>query len=358
MEEKDGTTDAAAGESRKKAFEEFMLGGRTRSRKISNNSSGSSNNNNNNKSSPATSTPKTPPQIKRIVSIIKAFQETLVREWLDVDHNLYLIMSSISNLREQCCETNHRLIVLRKNKGAQSQKQQHQQHDRRNQWSGYGYRNNIMTTSTTSLFLQQDDLEMALTNALLQHERMITTGRQLLSNLGQVQEALGRRLDELLTFLVYNYNAQGLMRSASSADDENRKDNDKNCKNDDDVVGDDDDDDVDVLKQVDECQELFHATASELYRKQTLAVGVLDETSAQDSLLLLPPPLIIASSPDDCTTASMDPSGGSDIDKNSQLQHPLHCAQRCKEVWSIRCSRSHLFPYLSLLEQIKQKYGA
>ena len=49
-------------------------------------------------------------------------------------------------------------------------------------------------------FVTKDDLELALSHGLMQHEKMIAATRTVVSSLNQAQEALGRRLDELYMF--------------------------------------------------------------------------------------------------------------------------------------------------------------
>eukprot|EP00980_Cylindrotheca_fusiformis_P016703 scaffold5024_cov136-Cylindrotheca_fusiformis.AAC.32 len=112
---------------------------------------------------------------KRHGPILKAFQGR-VQEWKECDDQLYQVLNSIVNLRNRIWwEKKHLNETQRESKA----------------WSGCGYR-----THNRSLLLP-DDSEMALSNDLLNHERMLSAARTLISSMALAQEAMGRRLDEL-----------------------------------------------------------------------------------------------------------------------------------------------------------------
>lgn len=107
-------------------------------------------------------------------TIIKAFQGTLQRDWLEVDDNLAAVMRSISNLRDRIYWSSQ--LLLQHN----SKKEDDWQNDARG----------------PRVILLNDDIELALSYEMQQHELMMAGARSLLSSLNQAQEALGRRLAE------------------------------------------------------------------------------------------------------------------------------------------------------------------
>jgi hypothetical protein len=179
------------------------------------------------------STPTTSPQKssnkKQYTSILKAFQGTLQRDWLEVDDNLGAVMRSISNLRERIYWASE--VAAAKQEEEQSASQQQQR------------------PTVGRVHLTRDDIELALEHDLDQHEQMMAGARSLLSTLNQAQEALGRRLDEALQETMDADDAGTLQTSMIAM------------------------------------EQIYQALARALYEKQVLVVHVL--TCTNDSLLLL-----------------------------------------------------------------------
>lgn len=119
---------------------------------------------------------------KNEMMVFKAFQMRL-QEWNDMDNQLELVLGSISNLRDRIWwETKH-LEELRQARP----------------WKAWSLRSFQSTSSSSSRYttcLNLDDVHLALTNDLLQHERMLSTGRTLMASMAQVQDGMGRKLDE------------------------------------------------------------------------------------------------------------------------------------------------------------------
>ena len=151
--------------------------------------------------------------------------------------------------------------------------------------------------------LNVDDLQLALDHDLRQHERMMATLRRSLSALNQAQEALGRRLDEY-------YRLQQTVSIEGRAY-------------------------ILHILSLEECQGLFTATASELYRKQMLAEKVLN--SFHDGLLV-------------CRDERLD-----DDREKAGSRSPRRVAHHCSELWSRQHKKSHLLEYKVLLEKLQQR---
>jgi signal transduction histidine kinase len=159
--------------------------------------------------------------------ILKAFQGTLERDWLQVDDNLHDVVSSIANLRGRIAMES-RLLAKK---------------DSVNLWNGHGYH-------ATPCSLRREDVELALSYDLRQHEKMMTGARTLLASLSEAQEALGRRLEELMLHHFLEMK-QSITLWASV---------------------------------VDRLQQVFCELAMELYRKQVLVQSLLD--AVNDNLLV------------------------------------------------------------------------
>jgi hypothetical protein len=217
------------------AYMEYMLGGKV----------------------PATPSPiksSTPKEKKQSStrSVFRAFQGRL-EEWKDLDGQLEQVVGSIANLRDRivwefCVE-----------------KQQNDKEEK--EWAGYGFR------SSSCCCLSKEDVELALTHDLLQHERMLSGARGLISSLARVQDALGRRLDEWMMMELEDPQGGG--------------------------------------ERLNECQQVYSLLAQELYRKQELVQQLLD--SCHDGMLVGNEELVFR-------------KGGS----------PQTIARRCVEQWSYR----------------------
>jgi hypothetical protein len=152
-----------------KAYQEFMLQGKR--------AGGGGN---------APSTPTTPmsggdpmssgkKRNKSEMAVFRAFQGRL-QEWKDLDNQLDAVLDSIVNLRDRIWwETKH----LQELSSAKP-------------WQKSCFR----STSRFATALKRDDVQVALTHDLLQHEKMLTSSRTLIASLAQAQDAMGRRLDE------------------------------------------------------------------------------------------------------------------------------------------------------------------
>jgi hypothetical protein len=225
-------------------------------------------------SSPPPQSPQSQAQSSNNTAFTNAFHGTLVRDWLEVDENLGQVMASIANLRERCWLTSH-LVVKQKqqqsrnsswsSRGSSMNMLRNNRTNPNNNdndsfrqkplWKGHGFRADAQKTA-----LPEDDLELALSHDLLQHERMLAGARKLIHSLGEAQEALGRRLDELLLhhmetyrYLDYSMTAEGFVAFEG------------------------------ICSRVDHCQQLYSQSSKELYRKQSLAAQVFD--SVADNLL-------------------------------------------------------------------------
>jgi hypothetical protein len=248
--------------------------------------------------------------LRKYKPITNAFHGTLTRDWLEVDDHLGQVMASISNLRERCWLTSRLL--------AKQQEQQSMVGSNTDtgiisklSWKGQGFREDSKKTA-----LGVDDLELALSHDLIQHERMLAGARKLIHSLGEAQDALGRRLDELLLhhMEMYRYLDYSVTPEGFSA-----------------FEG--------IAIKVDQCQQLYSQSSKELYRKQSLVAQVID--SVQDTLLFREKAVIGYGSGD----------GEGDGDDDAE-RSPRAVAQRVVDQWPRTHRESHFYESAVLLRDV------
>lgn len=197
---------------------------------------------------------------KKYWQLLNAFKKTMRVDWLDVDDHLGDVISSIVNLRDRIlmsstCLRNingesHSTAVSSVSKSL-----------------GCGYRQKRSQGPEVVVgHLVKEDLELALSHGLMQHEKMLSGARRLISSLNQAEEALGRRLEELVTFQM---NVLGIFQIQVLQDAKDKVE----------------DDDLALFGTTvtNWARQVYTELAEELYRKQGLVQMVLD--SVNDELL-------------------------------------------------------------------------
>jgi len=234
-------------------------------------------------SSPPLSSPRlqSPNNNRKAQLVATAFAKTLVKVWIETDDTLYQVVRSIANLRDRLWQTSQSLSKLK-------------EHEEPAAWKTFGYRD-----CGGGMMLNEDDLQLTLDHDLRQHERMMATLRRCLSALNQAQEALGRRLDEYYQLMIEVSSGRPSILS------------------------------------LEECQSLFAATSSELYRKQVMAEAVLG--SVENALLFR----------DD---ASKGPAFDSANGRN-----PRRVAHRCSDQWSRQHKDSKLREFSTVLDNLQER---
>lgn len=180
---------------------------------------------------------------KQYWQILNAFRKTLKEDWLDVDDHLEQVVASIVHLRDRINLTSKQLWRCQNTPTPVAS---------RGGAGGFGFRKR---SPGAVGHLTLDDLEMALSHGLIQHEKMLSGARKLVSSMNQAQEALGRRFDELLIYhLEIGY-----------------------------VVAEDEELAFFAVNSVEWCREVYAEMADELYRKQCLVQKLAD--SVGDGLI-------------------------------------------------------------------------
>ena len=206
--------------------------------------------------------------------ILNAFQGSLERDWLAVDDNLGGVVSSIANLRGRIVMESRKIYENRDGSSNHGS------------WKRYGYR-------SCGMDLTIDDIQLALSHDLLQHENMMVGARKLLASMADAQEALGRRLEELI---LHHMDTVEFIQSLVHFDPQSSS-----------IVV--------VMGMVDSLQDIYTSLAAELYRKQSSLQTLLDVTN--DDLLI---------------------TGEERVTR--QDQDPRALAEKCAMSWSRRSTSS------------------
>jgi hypothetical protein len=254
--------------------------------------------------------------LRKYKPITNAFHGTLARDWLEVDDNLGQVMASISNLRERCWLTSRllakqQLQLQQQSRNGSSSRGPNTNISSKPSWKGRGFREDPQKTA-----LAVDDLELALSHDLLQHERMLAGARKLIHFLGEAQDALGRRLDELLLhhMEMYRYLDYSVTQEGFSA-----------------FEG--------IAIKVDQVQQLYSQSSKELYRKQSLVAQVID--SVRDALLFREKEVFGYGSD----------GGGGNGDDDAE-RSPRAVAQRVVDQWPRTHRDSHFYASAALLRDV------
>ena len=135
---------------------------------------------------------------KSDVVVLRAFQGRL-QEWKDTDSQLEAVVGSVANLRDRIWWETQQMETKRQ--------------ALQKPWEECSFRPSLVSAMTL------EDIQLALTHDLLQHEKMMVNGRKLIANLAQTQDGMGRRLDE---WMMMNHDSalsrQGLLRLEQAQD--------------------------------------------------------------------------------------------------------------------------------------------
>jgi hypothetical protein len=266
--------------------------------------------------------PSPSPRQKHVRLLHRSFRAS-VQAWVETDDQLLQVSRSIANLRDRIWVTSRALTALHEHP---------QQCAAERGWINQGYRPSAPDLKSPSP-LPEHVLQVALSDALVQHEKMLALFRQLMSQLSQDLDAMGRRAEDLFLLHVEEEEEEQLHGwrenrdiVTHSSDGDNRSDGWE-------------------TDPAQECVELHAACARELYRKQRLAQGLLESTT--DAMLHAG----IAVNHDGDGDGNDDSSGQGPADERdpargqsrSTLQHPRSVASVCARTWSRASRSSELF---------------
>ncbi len=265
-----GNVEASGDDAMRRTFEQFMLQGKSNNK----NSSKGSTTTNIKQLKEEEESKKKQKEIsqfqqeinkseRKYWSIYHKFCNILQNQWIDIDDQTLQVVHSISGIR-------HRLPLQMKllEKFEESKVNAHNDY-----WKFQGYNQTLFVSSSSSRdnqhtestsLLQREDIELAQSHDLIQHEKMMEGLRSLFSSLAETHESLSRALDEMMKYhlqqqeVLINYDKHYSLLSWTSYQR--------------------------ASKLVELSNDLFQMLSLELYRKQTLAKLILD--SADDRILL------------------------------------------------------------------------
>jgi hypothetical protein len=119
---------------------------------------------------------------KRYWHIFQNFGRMVQEEWLDIDDQAYQVVEAIAGIRSRL---SMQAKLLDRFKDVVQKKE----------WACHGYNNAFMSRGNGNVL--EEDVELALSHDLIQHERMMDGLRGLFANLSEYHEALLRHLDEI-----------------------------------------------------------------------------------------------------------------------------------------------------------------
>jgi len=129
---------------------------------------------------------------KKYWQMFRCFYDTIRNEWMDLDDQLEQVVSSMAGIRsrlpmESC------LLDRFTDKA------------KKNEWACAGNNQVLLTNeldqvkiNNNQLFMKEEDVLLAISHDLLQHEKMMECLRSLFANLSDCHEALSRTLDGLM----------------------------------------------------------------------------------------------------------------------------------------------------------------
>jgi len=175
--------------------------------------------------------------------------KTIQNHWIHFDDQLVNVVSSIENIRARV-PTEMKLI----RKLTTSNKMDSSTHRSFRESTG---------------FLNLEDIQLALSHDLLQHEKMVAALRKLISDLSESLQMIGRQLNDAqqhyqeCSYFLFGTRDQSILKTIE------REDMSISLTN--------------ALQLVDEMNDMYHMLSRETYRKQCLSIFLID--SINDTLL-------------------------------------------------------------------------
>jgi hypothetical protein len=199
---------------------------------------------------------------KRYYQILRSFNDKVKHTWMDIDGQLLSVMQNIVNIRGRL-PSEWKLLSQATRHEATNDGASPEQEEKlegggifEDDWKSYGYREKSKDSSQLFPHLQIEDIQLALTHDLDQHEKMLAGLRSLMSNLAECHDALGRIVDTLWQFHL-------------------------ECSNEE--YSDDNEGKEDLENIVNGVTSTYQMLSIELYKKQNVVPMVIDST--QDDIL-------------------------------------------------------------------------
>jgi hypothetical protein len=252
---------------------------------------------------------------KRYFQLLRSFNDKVQHSWLDTDDQMLSIIENIVSIRGRL-PIEWKLLHLASSQssspGASSNERgMNPQADDdddsmfRDKWKNCGFLGKPKETPYSSVHLHIDDIQLALSNDLMQHEKMLLELRRQMSQLAECQEAVGRIVENLWQF--------HLECCSGVEDDVDEKEQDGAAH----------DMENDIVQGV---TEVFHMLSMELHRKQKIVPMIIEST--KDDLLGI--------KEDETADEGVPTSVGEDgsDDANWKGSGGLQAARKCCKIWN------------------------
>jgi hypothetical protein len=305
------------------------------------------NNNNNNSSNNSSSSSS----IKRYYQLLRTFSNKVQHTWFNIDDQIIPILHNICSIRSrlplewkvmQNYSSNNMVVVVSSSLT---------NNDNDDSWKNYGYRqkqprqtrlggavqwynnhNDASSSSSLQAALQIQDVQLAISNDITQHEKMITAIRKLMSELADCHNSLGRCLDNIWKFHCSTTTMVGMvvqqeMTMMGQAQEQvageyiNSDDNDDEegvVKCEEEKDGDCDRDNNNITNIVQLVTDVYHMLSNEIYRKQILILELIESSGGDESVLL----------------GIVETHVGRKSSNNERLLNSQQIAQKICTVWS------------------------
>jgi hypothetical protein len=201
---------------------------------------------------------------KRLRQFMATFASVMQHEWIHCDDQLQDVFGSILNIRTRL-PIEHRMYMEASVGPAEDQRSEFDKMyvpawERTTGASKGGSFHRLYG------YLSEEDLWLALSHDLTQHEKMLAHVRKLLMQISVAHEGLGRHLDNAMQF---QFESSALIEAAIDTEAEHITDNNSTeapMQR--------------VLASVDQTSRIFCMLSKELYRKQLMARSVIDNMEA------------------------------------------------------------------------------
>ena len=175
----------------------------------------------------------------------RAFFAIVKDEWLVADDQLEAVIASIDNMRGRFPIETKVLESIRADEEQEAKKP----------WDGYGL--GYSTRREHNFVLTAEDVKLAMGHDLQQHEKMLSACRTLMANLSETQDALGRKLDEMVSSYVQSSNDDFHMLSSALKEDTSSNS-------------------IPAQTLLEETTHVYNMLSLELFRKQSLSQLLFD----------------------------------------------------------------------------------
>ena len=203
---------------------------------------------------------------KRYYQLLRSFNDKVHHTWFDMDDQILPLMQNIVSIRSRL--PLEWKLLQSSSRDLQGGWSDDDGSDRDDSWKYCGFLGRAKESSY-SFHLYAEDIQLALTNDLTQHEKMLVGLRTLMSKIADCHDALGRVVDTLWKFHC----------SECAANEDGIEDKEGPGWE---LVRDDATVSMENIVQV--VTDVFHMLSMELYRKQGLVLLVI-ESAGGDGIL-------------------------------------------------------------------------